>query len=45
MNFDNFLQLARNPEFAIPQFLRFDMYEALLDSNKKEAFRKTIFGD
>ncbi len=45
MNFDNFLQLARNPEFAIPQFLRFDMYEALLDSDKKEAFRKTLFGD
>lgn len=45
VNFDDFLELARDPHFAIPLFLRYDMWEALLDSNKKESLRKTLFGD
>lgn len=45
VNFDDFLELARNPTFAIPMFLRYDMWEALLDPAKKESLRKTIFGD
>lgn len=45
VNFDDFLQLARQEKFTCPLWLKFDMYEALLDQIKKEILRKTIFGD
>ncbi|TSC75061.1 MAG: ADP-ribose pyrophosphatase [Parcubacteria group bacterium Gr01-1014_33] len=44
VGFDTFLQLCRNPLFAVPVYLKFQMYEALLDPKKKEALRKRIFG-
>jgi len=44
VHFDDFLELARNPVFTAPLFLKFDMYEALLDPEKKEALRKQILG-
>ena len=42
--FDEFLQLAREEKFTCPLWLKFEIYEALLDPEKKEALRKTIFG-
>lgn len=44
VTFDEFLQLARKWDFTCPLWLKFDMYEAMLDPTKKEALRKTIFG-
>lgn len=44
VSFDEFLQLCRNPLFAVSVFLKFQMYEALLDPKKKEKLRKKIFG-
>ena len=42
--FDEFLQLARIPEFAVPLNLKFAMYEALLDKKKKAMLKRRIFG-
>ena len=44
VDFDNFLQLARNDNFAVPIKLRIMMYEALLDESKKSALKNKIFG-
>ncbi|MBI5393019.1 NUDIX hydrolase [Candidatus Woesearchaeota archaeon] len=44
VSYDEFLQLCRDPQFAAPYKLIFKMYECLLDRNKKEDFRKKIFG-
>jgi len=44
VTFDEFLQLARHPRFVAPLELRFEMYEALLDTKKKAALRREIFG-
>lgn len=41
--FDEFLQCARDPLFAVSVYLKFRMYEAMLDSRKKTALRKEIF--
>lgn len=41
--FDDFLSLCRDDSFSIAYLLRIDMYEALLDPEKKEAMRKRIF--
>ncbi len=45
VEYDEFLQLARDFSFTCPLWLKFDMYEALLDSTTKEALHKTIFGN
>lgn len=45
VNFEEFLQLARDFNFTCPLWFKFDMYEALLDPTKKEALRRTIFGE
>lgn len=44
VGFDEFLQMCRQPSFAVSIGLKLMMYEALLDENKKEEFRKRIFG-
>ncbi len=44
VNFDEFLQTARQPSFAIPEELRQEMYEALLDKKKYHKLKKEIFG-
>ena len=44
-SFDEWLQLCKDRRFAVPVELKFMMYEALLDENKKEELRKKIFGD
>lgn len=43
VSFEEFLQLVRNPFFAAPIPFKFAMYEALLDSDKKEALKQKIF--
>lgn len=43
MDFENFLQLCRNEDFAIAPSLRAAMYEALLERKKHEALRVKIF--
>lgn len=43
-DFDEFLQLCRNPLFQCPIHFKFFMYECLIDSNKKEEFRNKLFG-
>lgn len=43
MEFDEFLQCVRDPLFAVPIYLKFRMYEALIDPAKKAALRKEIF--
>ena len=43
-NFDEWLQLCKDRRFAVPVELKFMMYEALLDEDKKEELRKKIFG-
>ncbi len=45
VTFDEFLQLARDFTFTCPLWLKFEMYEALLDPKKKKDLRKTIFGE
>lgn len=40
--FDEFLQLVRNPSFAVPLGLKLKMYEALVDKNKYNKFKKEI---
>jgi len=45
VDFDTFLDLAHRRNFTGPLWLKFDIYEALLDPAKKETLRKTIFGD
>ena len=42
--FEEFLQLCRNSKFRAPIDLKFMMYEALLDAEKKQALREKIFG-
>lgn len=44
VSFDDFLALCRNPRFSIPLELKFEMYEALLDSIKYEALKAEILG-
>ena len=41
--FDEFLQYCREERFAAPYGLKFLMYECLLDSQKKEEFKRKIF--
>jgi ADP-ribose pyrophosphatase len=43
INFDEFLNMCRDKRFAAPPELKFDMYEALLDKEKKEELREKIF--
>ena len=43
VDFEKFLDLARAPNFTGPLWLKFDIYEALLDPKKKEILRKKIF--
>ncbi|MDH4330394.1 MAG: NUDIX hydrolase [Candidatus Moranbacteria bacterium] len=43
VDFDEFLELCREPSFAVSIGLKLMMYEALLDENKKEEFKKRIF--
>ncbi len=45
VSFDEFLELARDEKFTCPLWLKFDMYEAMLDPQKKEALHKTLFGE
>lgn len=45
VSFDAFLELAREEKFTCPLWLKFEMYEAMLDPDKKEDLRKTIFGE
>ena len=42
-DFESFLQLCRNDKFAVSVYMKFMMYEALLDESKKEDLRKKIF--
>ena len=42
-SFDEWLQLCKDRRFAVPAELKFMMYEALLDENKKEELKKRIF--
>ncbi len=42
VNFDEFLQTARDPRFAEHEILQ-DVYEALLDKSKYEALRKLFY--
>lgn len=42
MEFDEFLELVRNPNVAIPRGLQHEMWEALLDKNKKAELRKKL---
>lgn len=44
VSFNEFLNLARDKRFAAPLDLKFDMYEALLDKDKKEELKIKIFG-
>ena len=43
IGFNDFLQLCRQESFAVPLGFRFMMYEALVDSEKKERLEKEIF--
>lgn len=43
VDFDEFLQLARKENFIIPVGLKFKMYEALLDENKKQELKNKIY--
>ncbi len=42
ITFDEFLNLARDPLFAIPQNFRIELFEALLDENKKTELKKEL---
>jgi ADP-ribose pyrophosphatase len=42
VDFDEFLQLCRKPNFAVAIGLKLMMYEALLDEKKKKELRKRI---
>ncbi|MBU0661194.1 NUDIX domain-containing protein [Patescibacteria group bacterium] len=42
-SFDETLSFCRNPQFTAAMFLKFDMYEMLLDEEKKQAFYHAIF--
>jgi ADP-ribose pyrophosphatase len=43
-NFEEFLQLCRNPKFSTSQKLKLLMYEALLDGKRTAKLKKVIFG-
>ena len=43
MSFDNFLNLCRNPKFIAPLGLKFLMYEALINKDKKQELKKRLF--
>ncbi len=43
VTFDEFLQCGRDPLFAISIYLKFRIYEALVDPKKKEELRQEIF--
>ena len=42
VSFEEFLQLARNKNFAVPTHLKFLMYEALLDQNKFDELKLMV---
>lgn len=42
VTFDQFLQLVRNPDTAIPRGLQHEMWEALLNKNKKTELKKKL---
>lgn len=44
VTFEAFLQYCRNPRFTAPLELRFEMYEALLDPEKKASLKKKLGG-
>jgi 8-oxo-dGTP pyrophosphatase MutT (NUDIX family) len=44
VDFDNFLALVRKPEFRAPINLKYLMYEALIDNNKRQELKRLIFG-
>ena len=44
VSFDKFLQFVKEEKFSVPVELKFMMYEALLDKNKKQELKKKIFG-
>lgn len=43
IDFDEFLQLARNPKFSLPFEFKFEMYEALLDADKYGKLKQELF--
>ena len=43
VTFDEFLNMCRDRRFAAAQDLKFEMYEALLDEEKKKKLREKIF--
>lgn len=43
-DFDYFLNCCRDPKFTCPLGLKFMMYEALLDKERKEELRSLIYG-
>ncbi len=43
-DFDEFLQLCRDPRFTVPIGFKFVMYEALLDENKYQELKNNIYG-
>jgi len=45
IEFDEFLNLCRNPKFVAPMGLRFMMYEALLDEKKYQEFKNKVLGE
>lgn len=42
-SYEQFLRLCRNERFSVPIGLKFMMYEALLEPQKKEALRQRIY--
>lgn len=44
VSFEEFLELGHRTDFSGPLQLKFDIYEALLHPDKKEAMRKKIYG-
>lgn len=42
LSFADFLQLTRNQKMTVPLGLRFEMFEALLDENKKAELKKKL---
>lgn len=44
-DFDSFFQLCRNERFTAPRNLITIMYEALIDSDKKDELKRKIFGN
>ena len=44
-SFNDFLNMCRDTSFTAAMFFKFEMYEMLLDEEKKEAFYREVYGE